>query len=171
MERSATQSDLKMEAWIRRWASCAVPSARFSDRCVKRALIYLYGEKCQGTKRDGSPCESSERNPKTGKVPVELDHIYGDSTDGRPENVRLLCPNCHALTSTYRALNRGQGRGQKTKEQGRVNDLISEVARRTGRTSLIENEHFVGVHQVVPGSNAGEPPALRPMRIQRFRPG
>lgn len=26
------------------------------------------------------------------------------------DNLRLICPNCHSLTSTYRGANRGQGR-------------------------------------------------------------
>ena len=168
MDRSA-QIDLKMEAWIRRWASCAIPSAEFTHRYVRRALIYLFGEKCQGTKEDGSPCEWSRTNPATGRIPVELDHVDGNSTDNQPQNVRLLCPNCHALTPTFRVLNRGQGRGQKTKEQEAVNYLISEVARRTGRTSLIENERFVHVHEAVPSSNAEEIPAFHPLRFQRFR--
>lgn len=37
-----------------------------------------------------------------GAIPLELDHINGDSTDNRIENLRILCPNCHALTDTYR---------------------------------------------------------------------
>jgi hypothetical protein len=35
-------------------------------------------------------------------IPLELDHINGDQTDNRIENLRILCPNCHALTQTYR---------------------------------------------------------------------
>lgn len=35
-------------------------------------------------------------------IPLELDHINGDNTDNSLINLRLLCPNCHALTSTYR---------------------------------------------------------------------
>lgn len=38
-------------------------------------------------------------------IPLELDHINGEHDDNRLENLRLLCPNCHALTDTYRGRN------------------------------------------------------------------
>ena len=38
-------------------------------------------------------------------IPTELDHINGDNRDNRLENLRILCPNCHALTETYRGRN------------------------------------------------------------------
>lgn len=36
----------------------------------------------------------------------ELDHINGVSTDHRLENLRLLCPNCHSQTPTFKGKNR-----------------------------------------------------------------
>lgn len=40
-----------------------------------------------------------------GRIPLELDHINGDSHDNRLENLRILCPNCHSLQPTHRGRN------------------------------------------------------------------
>lgn len=41
-----------------------------------------------------------------GPIPLELDHINGKNDDNKLSNLRLLCPNCHSLTDTYRGRNR-----------------------------------------------------------------
>lgn len=41
-----------------------------------------------------------------GEIALEIDHINGDNTDNEIENLRYLCPNCHALTETYRGRNK-----------------------------------------------------------------
>lgn len=41
-------------------------------------------------------------------ISLEVDHINGISNDHRLENLKILCPNCHAQTETYRGKNIGR---------------------------------------------------------------
>ena len=41
------------------------------------------------------------------EISFELDHINGVSNDHRIENLRVLCPNCHSQTPTWRGRNNG----------------------------------------------------------------
>ncbi|MEU4151309.1 HNH endonuclease signature motif containing protein [Streptomyces sp. NPDC026659] len=48
-------------------------------------------------------CESCGNEGKWLGRPItlQIDHINGDWRDNRRENLRYLCPNCHALTETW----------------------------------------------------------------------
>ena len=48
-------------------------------------------------------CGISEWNGK--KIVMELDHIDGNNGNNSLDNLRLLCPNCHSQTSTFRGRN------------------------------------------------------------------
>ena len=39
-------------------------------------------------------------------IPLELEHIDGNSSNNLLDNLTLLCPNCHSLTPTYRGRNK-----------------------------------------------------------------
>jgi hypothetical protein len=48
-------------------------------------------------------CEGCGLTEWLGKpIPLELDHINGNNQDNSLRNLRLLCPNCHCFTPTYR---------------------------------------------------------------------
>lgn len=54
-------------------------------------------------------CSSCNNSVWLGKpIPLELDHKNGNHRDNSLDNLRLLCPNCHAFTSTYRGKNKSK---------------------------------------------------------------
>ena len=82
------------------------PEKIISTQCPDYIRCYLvdkYNNSCQR-------CGWHEMNPVTGNVPLEVHHVNGDPTDNREENLQLLCPNCHALTETYKSLNKNSTR-------------------------------------------------------------
>ena len=99
--QAAFQRECYVTAWLEGTVSGVGTWANLSGY-IRRYLFETSGV-C-------SICGWAERNPATGTVPLHIDHIDGDWRNNRPDNLRLLCPNHHALTSTYGALNRGNGR-------------------------------------------------------------
>ena len=66
----------------------------------KRLLIESQGYKCD-------ECSIIEWNKKP--ITLELEHIDGNNRNNSLDNLRLLCPNCHSQTLTFRGKNRAKG--------------------------------------------------------------
>lgn len=73
---------------------------------VKRYLSETRGTKCES-------CGWHQVNVRTGKVPVQINHKDGNWRNNKLDNLELLCPNCHSLTETFGALNKGNGRAYR----------------------------------------------------------
>ena len=76
---------------------------KYGYTMYKSYLIKKFGEQCM-------ECGWGEKNKFSNTVPIELEHIDGNSENNQLDNLKLLCPNCHSLTLTYGALNKGYGR-------------------------------------------------------------
>ena len=101
------QQEFEYQEYVARWKA-GVESGRKGflgsiSSHIRKYLREKYGNRC-------SVCSWAEHHSLTGSVPLEVDHINGDATDNREENLRLLCPNCHSLTLNFRNLNKGHGR-------------------------------------------------------------
>ena len=75
---------------------------------IKTYLFKKYNYKC-------AKCGWGEKNIYTNNIPLEVEHIDGNYKNNKEENLILLCPNCHSLTSTYKGANRNHGRKNRKK--------------------------------------------------------
>ena len=70
-------------------------------KVLKKYLKHEVGEIC-------SECGINEWHGEN--LPLEIDHIDGDAGNNLPQNLRLICPNCHSITPTWKGRNKGNGR-------------------------------------------------------------
>lgn len=68
---------------------------------VRRVLLKKRPHQCE-------ECKNTEWNNKP--IPIQVDHIDGNYMNNLEDNLRLLCPNCHAQTPTFGIKNKGHGR-------------------------------------------------------------
>lgn len=86
----------KLEEYLTEEPRYRIKSVSIKKRLIDEGILEARCSNCLEDSWLGNP------------IPLELDHVNGVNTDNRLENLRLLCPNCHALTPTYRGKNRGK---------------------------------------------------------------
>jgi hypothetical protein len=92
--------------YIQRWKSGEILGLQTTGVVtgpIKRYLRNKFKDKC-------CLCGWAVVNETTGVIPLVADHIDGNWRNNNENNLRLICPNCDALTSTFSALNKGRGR-------------------------------------------------------------
>ena len=102
---------------------------RYCPKCYRFANIRIHKVEDAMTdasrrnfliRKHGRGCWSCGLDSWMGRsIPIELDHVDGDSDNNLESNLRLLCPNCHAQTPTWKG-----GNKKKLKMSGR------EISRR-----------------------------------------
>ena len=83
-------------------------TSTFVPKYIKRWIRETKGECCE-------KCGWCETNKFTGLIPLQIHHIDGDCTNNHPENLQLLCPNCHSLTENYCSRNMGNSKRNRSK--------------------------------------------------------
>jgi len=100
------QSDHRYHQYITRWLKGDEQGSRGIGQVsnhIRKWLLEQKGEQCW-------ECGWDTKNPIDNKCPLEIDHIDGIADNNTSKNLRILCPNCHALTPTYKNRNKGNGR-------------------------------------------------------------
>lgn len=93
------------------WARGIIKPPSFSLNGVGNHKGFLINER-------GHRCENCNNHEWCGKpIAIELEHIDGDNRNNTKENLKLLCPNCHAQTATYRGKNINKGKKKVSDEE------------------------------------------------------
>ena len=103
------QREYQYRQYIARWkegAETGLIGKKGISGHVRRFIFEKFNSKCV-------VCGWCEKHPADGKIPLEVDHIDGNWKNTTEDNLRLLCPNCHSLTHTYKSRNRKSVRDYK----------------------------------------------------------
>jgi hypothetical protein len=127
------QHEFQYHAAIERWKNGeekGLNSIGLVSGPVKRYLREKYQNRC-------CLCGWSKVNPKTGIIPLVADHVDGNWRNNTETNLRLVCPNCDALSPTYAALNKGNGRSHRTPSKRAFEGRRLAKMRKTGNVNLL----------------------------------
>lgn len=105
------QKEYQYKTYINKWKNNQINGMKGEYQIssyIKTYLFYKYNNKC-------ARCGWGEINKYTNKIPLEIEHIDGNYKNNNEENLILLCPNCHSLTSTYKGANLNKGRKSRNK--------------------------------------------------------
>ena len=100
------QNEQKIKAWMAGKYDGVRGRQLQLSQTIRNYILDKRGHKC-------NKCGWAVPHPVSGKVPVQVHHIDGNALNTKQNNLEILCPNCHSLTPSWGAGNRGSGRKSK----------------------------------------------------------
>lgn len=104
------QQDFQYRQFIKEWltglkSGCSGKTKQIS-KYIRRYLHETRGTACE-------ECGWDKRHPVDNAVLTEIEHIDGNAENNLLSNLKVLCPNCHSMTPTFRARNKNSTRERK----------------------------------------------------------
>jgi 5-methylcytosine-specific restriction endonuclease McrA len=99
---------------VQQWLNGEISGMKKGARIINAVRSYILDK----AEHQCEVCGWNKINPITGRSPLEINHIDGDAGNNRPENLQVICPNCHSLTPTWKALNKGKGNKERLRYSG-----------------------------------------------------
>jgi hypothetical protein len=96
---NACQGQHSRKKLINKWTSGKID--KIGRKIIREWLSEKNGYQC-------SCCGISEWQNKP--ITLWVDHIDGDASNNKPDNFKLICPNCDSQQDTFGAKNYGKGR-------------------------------------------------------------
>lgn len=112
---NACQNSYQREDKLNRWLSGEWNPEYYAIPNVVRAFLLEEADYKCTSPSCAIPGGFAGINPASGKTVLTIDHIDGNADNNAKENLRVLCPNCHSMTSTFGGLNKGNGRSRRYK--------------------------------------------------------
>jgi Zn finger protein HypA/HybF involved in hydrogenase expression len=104
---NSCQKDFESKERIKKWLSTGDTNTVCFPAWAKRYLLESRGSSCEH-------CGISTWNSMP--LVLECDHTDGNPYNNKIDNLRLLCPNCHSQTPSFKAKNKGNGRKHRYKK-------------------------------------------------------
>lgn len=125
------QQEHKYNIYIQQWKDgikTGVVGTGIS-KTIRRYLIEKANYCCQ-------ECGWGKINPYSGKLPLEIHHIDGNYLNNKEQNLKVLCPNCHSLTDTYKSMNRDSVRDRTEYIGRKKNNVCIDCGKPISKNSI-----------------------------------
>ena len=117
---SIYRKNTKIQNWLNGTYNGIIGTNQLS-KTIREFLLQQHNYQCE-------LCGWNKINPTTNKSPLEIHHKDGNYMNNSPDNLQVLCPNCHSLTDNYKALNKNSNRERTVVRKNYCKDCGKQIS-------------------------------------------